>query len=78
VLIKASRELYKSRVAKFGEENDYTIIAGKIYALRLQEANRREEARVLLIKLLATSKQVFGSEHNITKCVESTLKQVFA
>ena len=72
-LIKASRELYKSRVAKFGEENDYTIIAGKIYALRLQEANRRDEARVLLTKLLATSKQVLGPCHTITKEVESLL-----
>jgi hypothetical protein len=72
-LIKASREVYELRAAKFGEEHEYTIDAGKIYALRLQTANCREEARELLMKLLATSKQVFGSDHNITKSVESML-----
>jgi hypothetical protein len=75
-LLKASRELYELRVAKHGEEHEYTICAGKNYALRLGKANRREEARELLMKLLATSKQVFGSDHNITKSVESMLKQV--
>jgi hypothetical protein len=41
--------------------------------VRLQKANRGEEARELLMKLLAKSKQVFGSDHNITKEVESML-----
>jgi hypothetical protein len=72
-LMKASQELYELRVAKSGEENEYTIDAGKTYALRLQKANRQEEARELLMKLLATSKQVFGSDHNITKSVKSML-----
>jgi hypothetical protein len=72
-LIKASREVYELRVTKLGDENENTIIAGKSYALRLQTANCREEARELLMKLLATSKQVFGSDHNITKSVESML-----
>ena len=70
-LLKASRELYEMRVSEYGDEHYYTIDAGKIYALRLQKANRQEEARELLMKLLATSKQVFGSDHNITKRVES-------
>jgi hypothetical protein len=30
----------------------------------------------LLMKLLATSKQVLGPHHNITKEIESTLEQV--
>jgi hypothetical protein len=72
-LIKASREVYELRVTKLGEEHEDTIDAGKIYALRLQTANCREEAGELLMKLLATSKQVFGSDHNITKSVESML-----
>jgi hypothetical protein len=72
-LMKASQELYELRVAKLGEEHEITIDGGKIYALRLQKSNRREEARELLMKLLATSKQVFGSDHNITKSVESML-----
>jgi len=41
-LLKASRELYKWRVAEFGEEHEYTIDAGKICALRLQKDDRRK------------------------------------
>jgi hypothetical protein len=72
-VLKASQELYEMRIAEYGEESEYTIDAGIIYALRLQTANCREEAGELLMKLLATSKQVFGSDHNITKSVESML-----
>jgi hypothetical protein len=72
-LMEASQDLYELRIAEFGEEHYYTIDAGKSYALHLQKANRREEARELLMKLLATCKQVFGSGHKITKQVESML-----
>jgi hypothetical protein len=72
-LLKASRELYEIRVSELGEEHYYTIDAGKKYAGILQQFNRREEAREILMKLLAISKQVFGSDHNITKSVESML-----
>ena len=72
-VLKASQELYEMRIAEYGEESEYTIDAGIIYALRLQTANCREEAGELLMKLLATSKQVFGSDHIITKSVESML-----
>jgi tetratricopeptide (TPR) repeat protein len=75
-VLKASRELYEMRIAKLGEEHENTIIAGKNYALRLRKANRREEARDLLMKLLAMSKQVLGPHHNTTKEVESVLKEV--
>jgi len=59
-LVLTSQEFYRMRIAKQGEENVYTIRAGKIYACQLQSANRRGEARELLTKLLATSKQVLG------------------
>jgi hypothetical protein len=72
-LLKASQELYELRVAESGDEHVNTILTGKNYAIHLQKANRQEEARELLTKLLATSKQVFGSDHNITKSVESML-----
>jgi hypothetical protein len=75
-LLKASRELYEMRIAEYGEESEYTIDAGKSYAIDLRNANRRDEARELLTKLLATSKQVFGSDHKITEKVESELKKV--
>jgi hypothetical protein len=65
--------LYELRIAEHGDEHYYTIDAGKIYAINLRKANRQEEARELLMKLLATSKQVFGSNHNITKSVKSML-----
>ena len=68
--------MYEVFVAKHGDEHENTIVAGKNYALRLQKADRREEARELLMKLLATSKQVFGSDHTITTDIESELKQV--
>jgi hypothetical protein len=45
-------------------------------AINLRNANRGDEARDLLTKLLATSKQVFGSDHTITKEVESVLHEV--
>jgi hypothetical protein len=55
-VLKASQELYELRIAKLGEENEYTIDAGRKYASRLRKANRGGEARELLTKLLATSK----------------------
>jgi hypothetical protein len=64
------------RVAKYGEGNESTIIGGKIHAGHLQDANREEEAGKLLMKLLAQSKQVLGSHHNITKDVESALEHI--
>jgi hypothetical protein len=75
-LLNASLELYELRVAEWGEEHEYTIRAGKIYAIDLQKANRGGEAGELLMKILATSKQIFGSDHKITKEVESELKKV--
>jgi hypothetical protein len=36
-VLKASQELYDLRVAKWGEEHENTIIAGKNYALRLRK-----------------------------------------
>jgi hypothetical protein len=72
-LLKASQELYEMRIAKLGEENEYTIIAGKIYSIGLRKANRGDEARELLTKLLAVSKQVLGPDHKTTKGVKSEL-----
>ena len=74
-LLNASRYLYELFVAKFGEESECTIDAGKDYAEILQKNNRQKEARELLMKLLATSKQVFGSHHNITKSVARVVNQ---
>ena len=73
-LLETSRELYEVRVAELGEEHGQTIHAGRNYAIDLQNANRGDEARELLMKLLATSKLVLGSHHNTTKDIESTLQ----
>jgi hypothetical protein len=74
-LMKASQELYELCIAEYGEDEDdqFTIIAGKIYAMNLQDANRGEEARELLTRLLVTSKHVIGPHHNTTKDVESKI-----
>jgi hypothetical protein len=74
-VLKASQELYELRVTKYGDEDEYTIRAGRNYAFCLRKANRGDEARELLTKLLATSKQVFGLDHNITKEIELELKK---
>jgi len=75
-LLKISQELYKLRVAQLGEKNELTIEAGKFHAINLQVADRGGEARELLTKLLATSKQVLGHHHSTTKDVEMALEQV--
>ena len=77
-MLKASQELYELRIVELGEENEYTIDAGRIYALDQLTANCGDEARELLTKLLATSKRVLGPYHNVTKDVESALKSVNA
>jgi hypothetical protein len=66
--------MYELRVAANGKEDELTIHAGKVYAIDLRNANRGDEARELLTKLLATSKQVLGPHHNTTKEVESVLE----
>jgi hypothetical protein len=73
-LLRASQEMYELRIAELGEEDEYTIEAGKIYAFDLRKANHGDEARELLTKLLAMSKQVLGPHHNTTKDVESELQ----
>lgn len=72
--LKASQDLYKLRVIKHGEKHEYAILAGKTYAANLLKFNRGEEARELLTKLLATSKQVLGPHHNTTKRVASCIQ----
>ena len=74
--LKLSEDLYKVRVADLGEEHEYTINVGIGYAVSLRVVNRGGEARELLTKLLATSKQVLGPHHNITKEAESELEEV--
>ena len=72
-VLKASRDVYELRIAQLGEESEQTIRAGKNYAIGLQNANRGDEARDLITKLLATSKQVLGPHHSTTKEVENTI-----
>jgi len=72
-LLTTYQELYELRVAELGDEHEHTIKSGIDYAVNLRKANRGDEASELLTKLLATSKQVFGSDHNITKSVKSML-----
>ena len=66
-LLKTSQDTYELRVADYGEGNILTIDSGAIYAVNLQKANHGDEARELLTKLLVTSKQVLGSDHQTSK-----------
>jgi hypothetical protein len=62
-------------VAQIGEGHGLTLHLGANYAIELRKANRGDEAKKLLIKLLATSKQVLGPH---TKEVTSRLEWVVA
>jgi len=77
-LLNSTHDVYKLRAAEYGEKNDYTIRAGKILAMSLQNANCWGEARELLTKLLATSKQVYSAHHNTTKEIVPELKKTKA
>jgi hypothetical protein len=44
-ILKASQDVYKLCVAQYGEENESTIHADKVYAVNLQKANHGKEAR---------------------------------
>jgi len=70
-VLKSTHDVYEIRIAEYGEEHEYTILAGINYAIALWNAKRGEEARELLMKLLATSKQVLGPHHSTTKEVET-------
>jgi hypothetical protein len=62
-LLQASQELYEVSVDKFGEVNELTIRVGEFHDIELRKVNRGGgEARDLLSKLLATSKQVLVNE----------------
>jgi hypothetical protein len=39
-LLKELQGIYELRIAENGDENEYTIIAGKVYAMNLHKANR--------------------------------------
>jgi hypothetical protein len=65
-----TEESARRAVAYFEKELKVNKACGN--AEGLQNANRREEAIELLTKLLATSKQVLGLHHKITKNLEST------
>ncbi len=71
----ATHDVYKLRAAEYGEGSEVAIDAGKVYAMKLQDAHRGGEATELLTKLLATSKRVLGPNHSTTKQVESVFKR---
>jgi hypothetical protein len=74
-VLKATHDVYKLRAAEHGEGSEVAIDAGKVYAMKLQDAHRGGEAAELLTKLLATSKRVLGPNHSTTKQVESVFKR---
>jgi hypothetical protein len=74
-VLKSTHDVYKLRAAEYGEGSKVAIDAGKVYAMKLQDAHRGGEATELLTKLLATSMRVLGPNHSTTKQVESVFKR---
>jgi len=69
------QELYKRCVDAFGKGNPHSIQTGVNLAVSLRKANRTIEAQGLLKMISATSKQVHGPNHKLTKKAESVLQR---
>ena len=74
--LKISRDVYAIYVSKGGEGTTGTMNTGINLATRLQELYYTIEVERLLSKLAATSRQVHGISHNLTRCVKSCLKEI--
>jgi len=65
--LENTKRIYEDNVDYFGENSEDAIITGIEYASGLRAANFSIKAERLLMKLVATSRQVYGEEHNCTK-----------
>ncbi|KAL3761499.1 hypothetical protein ACHAWU_006529 [Discostella pseudostelligera] len=65
--LENTKRIYENKKNHFGENSEPAILTGIAYALDLRTANFSIKAERLLIKLEATSRQVYGEEHKCTK-----------
>ena len=71
--LKKQQTLHKHLLEKCGQENIETTTTGLNLAVCLKHAHHGIEAERLTTKLVAISKRVLGSDHNVTKRAESLL-----
>ena len=76
VRMTRSRNLYKLRASKYGEDNAATINDGVNLAIALWTAHRTIEADKLLRRVVTVSERVHGPQHKTTKHAESWLRHV--
>ena len=67
--LKIQKNIYQNRLESAGKNAEGTICAGHNYALELLLANHSIKAERLLTKLAATSRQVYGENHN--SCIKT-------
>ena len=73
--LKALENIYHNKLESEGPNAEGTILAGYNYADRLKSANQSIKAERLLEKLVATSRRVYGDDHNYTSKNVSLLKK---
>ena len=76
VRLMRSRNLYKLRASKYGEDNAATINDGMNLAIASWTAHRTIEAEKLLRRVVTVSERVHGPHHKTTKHAESWLRHV--
>ncbi len=62
--LKSIKNTYQNLMERLGPNNEGTILFGYDYARNLSVAHHSIEAERLLTKLAATSRQVYGDDHN--------------
>jgi hypothetical protein len=74
--LKRSRDLFKLRVAKYGEEHAVVINDGINLGIALWTVHRVIEAERVLGRVVAVCERVHGPQHKATKHAKSWLRQV--
>jgi hypothetical protein len=73
--LKVLKNIYHDRLKWAGQNAEETIKSGINYAAGLINANQSIEAERFLSKLTATSRQVYGEDHNCTSYTIALLKK---
>ncbi len=73
--LKSFKNIYHNELERLGPNAEETIRAGYLYADCLISANHSIKAERLLTKLVATSRQVYGEDHNYTSRIVTLLKK---
>jgi hypothetical protein len=74
--LKFYRKIYQYKSEGARKNSEGTIMSGIEYAMSLLQANHWIEAERLLAQLVATSRQVYGEDHNCTRKTAPLLKKI--